>query len=165
MTRHALLGVAGFAAFAACMEPRATPWLVWNATPSAPVGLYTVMPKQHYERGALVLVHTPASVRTLAAERRYIPANVPLVKRIAAAAGDKICAQGEVISINGHAVANRLHVDRRGRRLPAWLGCLALGPNNVFLLMKDVPDSFDGRYFGAVPTSSIIGRMSPLWMR
>ncbi|NJO35955.1 MAG: S26 family signal peptidase, partial [Rhodospirillales bacterium] len=33
----------------------------------------------------------------------------------------------------------------------------------VFLLMEGVADSFDGRYFGPVPTASIIGRLAPLW--
>jgi len=27
----------------------------------------------------------------------------------------------------------------------------------------DVPDSLDGRYFGPIPTSSVIGRALPLW--
>jgi type IV secretory pathway protease TraF len=26
-----------------------------------------------------------------------------------------------------------------------------------------VPDSLDGRYFGPIPTSSVIGRALPLW--
>ena len=27
----------------------------------------------------------------------------------------------------------------------------------------DVPDSLDGRYFGPIPASSVIGRALPLW--
>jgi conjugative transfer signal peptidase TraF len=160
-----IVAVAGVAAIAVSVRPQTMPRLVWNATSSAPVGLYSLAPERHYKRGDLVLVHTPNSVKMLAAERHYLPANVPLVKRIAAVTGDEICAHGEAVSINGHALANRLRVDRMGRGLPAWFGCRTLGQNDVFLLMKAVPDSFDGRYFGAVPSSSIIGRMSPLWMR
>lgn len=40
----------------------------------------------------MVLTHTPGNVRRLAAHRRYIPANVPLMKRIAAQGGDDVCA-------------------------------------------------------------------------
>jgi type IV secretory pathway protease TraF len=29
----------------------------------------------------------------------------------------------------------------------------------------DAPGSFDGRYFGPVPRSSIIGKATPLWVR
>jgi conjugative transfer signal peptidase TraF len=166
MKRPAIfIAVAGLAAIAASVRQQSVPLFVWNATPSAPVGLYKLTPEQHYKRGDLVLVRTPGSVKMLAAERYYLPANVPLVKRIAATAGDEICARGEAISINGQHVANRLRVDRMGRGLPVWFGCRTLGRDDVFLLMKDVRDSFDGRYFGVVPSSSIIGRMSPLWMR
>jgi conjugative transfer signal peptidase TraF len=164
MLRASVIAVSGLAIVAVCISPRAIPSLVWNATPSAPVGLYAVMPERRYARGELVLVHTPESVRMLAAERHYIPATVPLVKRIAATAGDEICASNMGISINGSIVATRLGTDSRGRALPVWSGCRMLGKDDVFLLMKDVRDSFDGRYFGAVSVSSIIGRVSPLWI-
>ena len=106
---------------------------------------------------------TPDSVRTLAAERGYLPVNVPLVKRIVGVGGDIICAIGDAISINGRPVATRLQRDRFGRPLPSWSGCRRLGDGEVFLLMEGVADSFDGRYFGPVPASSIIGRLVPLW--
>src|SRR5215510_3209158 len=70
------LGLIGLAALA-----RQAPWLVWNASASAPIGLYRVL-SGNAVRGDLVLVRTPNSVRQLAAERGYLPATVPLVKRI-----------------------------------------------------------------------------------
>lgn len=138
------------------------PRLVWNASASAPVGLYLVL-SGNPSRGDLVLVHTPDSVRQLAAERGYLPANVPLIKRIAAAGGDAVCATGNVISINGRAAAERLVRDRIGRWLPNWSGCHLLDSGEVFLLMQGVTDSFDSRYFGPIPATMIIGRLMPLW--
>ena len=73
------LGCVGFA-----MLVRPAPLLLWNASASAPVGLYRVMSGAPIQRGDMVLVRTPDSVRDLAAERGYLPLNVPLVKRVAA---------------------------------------------------------------------------------
>jgi conjugative transfer signal peptidase TraF len=139
------------------------PWLVWNASASAPIGLYRVLPGNAV-RGDLVLVRTPCSIRQLAAERGYLPRDVPLVKRVAAQGGDVVCTAANVIFVNGRVVAERLARDRLGRPLPGWSGCQTLQPDDVFLLMDGVTDSFDGRYFGAVPTAAIIGRLAPLWI-
>ena len=152
------LGLIGLATLA-----RPAPWLVWNASASAPIGLYRVLPGKPV-RGDLVLVRTPDSVRQLAAERGYLPQNVPLVKRVAAAGGDVVCAADDVISVNGRVVAERLARDRLGRPLPSWSGCHLLDGGEAFLLMEGVSDSFDGRYFGPVPTAAIIGRLVPLWV-
>ncbi|MGK2942264.1 MAG: S26 family signal peptidase [Immundisolibacter sp.] len=159
----AAISVLGAAAigFPALIHP--APRLVWNASASAPVGLYLVQPGEGIARGDLVLVHTPDSVRQLAAERGYLPADVPLIKRIVAAGGDVVCATGNVIFINGRVAAGRLSRDRLDRLLPGWNGCHLLDSSEVFLLMQGVTDSFDSRYFGAVPATTIIGRLAPLW--
>jgi conjugative transfer signal peptidase TraF len=153
------LGLIGLAALG-----RPAPWLVWNASASAPIGLYRVVPGADVERGDMVLVRPPESVRQLAAERGYLPQNVPLVKRVAAQGGDTICAAGAMVSVNGRVVAERLARDRLDRSLPAWSGCQTLEPDDVFLLMEDVTGSFDGRYFGPVRRTAIIGRLVPLWI-
>ncbi len=142
---------------------RPAPVLVWNASASAPIGLYRVLAPEPIRRGDMVLARTPDSMRALAAERGYLPVNVPLVKRIAGLGGDVVCAAGDDIFVGGRPVARRLDRDRLGRPLPGWSGCRRLGDGEVFLLMEGVPDSFDGRYFGPVPASSIIGRLVPLW--
>lgn len=138
------------------------PWLVWNGSRSAPVGLYRVASIAPLRVGDLVLVRTPEHVRELAAVRGYLPATVPLVKRVAASDGDAVCAHGADIFVNGRRVAARLPRDRLGRSLPWWSGCRALD-GEVFLLMGDVAASFDGRYFGPVPRDAVIGRLVPLW--
>jgi conjugative transfer signal peptidase TraF len=139
------------------------PRLIWNATPSAPVGLYRVEAAVALRRGDFVLAWLPAAARRLAAERHYLPVDVPLVKRIAALAGDTICREQARVTINGIAVATAPRADSHGRALPHWSGCRTLGQNEVFLLMPSVPDSFDGRYFGPIETSAVIGKLVPLW--
>jgi len=93
----------------------------------------------------MVVAWPPKAVRTLAATRHYIPLNVPLVKRVAAAPGDRVCARGTLIRVNGHAVVRRLARDGAGRAMPWWNGCRTLGEDALFLLMTDSPASFDGR--------------------
>lgn len=155
-----LIGLAATLEYALHPAPR----IVWNASASAPIGFWRIDPDGPFHRGDMVLAHTPDSVRLLAAERYYIPANVPLLKRIAAQGGDEICALGHGIFINGTRAATRLSADRRGRRLPWWHGCRVLGNGQVLLLM-DAPDSFDGRYFGSVDQHALIGKAAALWLR
>ena len=139
-----------------------TPRLVWNASTSVPIGFYWRVAGRP-SRGDLVLARAPLWARRLAAERRYLPLNIPIIKRVAAVAGDVVCASGDAISIDGRAVAHRLSSDRMGRPLPSWEGCETLGAGEFFLLMPEVPDSFDGRYFGVTERRDIIGRLVPLW--
>jgi len=138
------------------------PRLVWNASASAPVGLYLVSPNAPLMPGDMVVARTPRHVRRLATVRRYLPANVPLVKRVAAMAGQEVCARGAVMFVDGRAVAVRRRADGRGRPLPRWHGCARLGRGAVLLLM-DRSDSFDGRYFGPTTAADVIGRARLIW--
>ncbi|MBA5775566.1 conjugative transfer signal peptidase TraF [Stappia sp. F7233] len=147
----------GFSAIA-LPQPR----LVWNASASAPIGLYRVVSGTP-ERGNFVLVRLPKSIEKLAAIRRYLPAGVPLIKRIAAVAGDDVCAFDGAIIVNGEIVARQLKVDRAGRSLPRWNECRELVQGEFFLL-GEAPDSFDSRYFGPVTSARVIGRLAPLWI-
>jgi type IV secretory pathway protease TraF len=113
----------------------------------------------------LVLATLPVGARTLAAERLYLPASVPVVKSVAAMSGDRICGVGNDIIIGGRTAAKRLVADRYGRPLPAWQGCHLLLGNEVFLLMESIPDSFDGRYFGPIEMTRVVGRLVPIWTR
>ncbi|WP_199555267.1 S26 family signal peptidase [Sandaracinobacteroides hominis] len=155
------IGLAGLAVPAASPP---TPRLIWNASASAPVGLYAVSPPARLRRGDMAFAFAPPPARELAASRHYLPRNVPLLKRVAAMEGDEICARDLGVSINGRPVAVRRETDRLGRPLPAWQGCVRLGRNDLFLLMTDSPDSFDGRYFGVSERQQIVGRATALWL-
>jgi conjugative transfer signal peptidase TraF len=136
--------------------------LVWNASASVPTGLYRVMPGRTVRRGAMVVAWPPAPARRLAAHRGYLPARVPLVKRAAAATGDRVCAVGKDIHVNGRLAALRRTVDPAGRPMPWWRGCRTLGRGEAFLL-SDKADSFDGRYFGITSSAAIVGPAVLLW--
>ena len=139
------------------------PLLVWNASASSPVGLYRVSAAEGLARGEMVVAWAPADARTLAAWRHYLPANVPLVKRVAAIAGDWVCAEGELIFVNDALVARRLRADPSGRPLPWWSDCRMLRHGETFLLMSGGATSFDGRYFGITGRHDIVGRARLIW--
>jgi conjugative transfer signal peptidase TraF len=158
-----VLGAGAVVALAMTVTPR-RPLLIYNASASAPVGFYALTPEAQLHRGELVLASIPIWARKFAAERHYLPLNVPVVKRIAALSGDKICADADAVSINGRTRAIRLKADSVDRPLPIWTGCKQLGPRDVLLLMPH-KDSFDGRYFGPVSASQISGKLVALWTR
>jgi conjugative transfer signal peptidase TraF len=149
---------------AATIAIRPTPLLVWNVSPSAPTGLYWVSASAAPQRGDMVIARVPGRYRMFAARRHYIPANVPLVKRVAAASGDSVCAFGREIFVNGRRIAERRVRDGQGRPMPWWGGCVVLRDGALFLLM-DNPASFDGRYFGPTGRHDILGKAYLLWAR
>ena len=81
-----------------------------------------------------------------------------------ALAGQTVCRRGDIVSVDGKILALAQDRDRLGRPLPVWQGCHRLGPNEVFLMNPACPDSLDGRYFGPLPVSTVIGRATPLWL-
>ena len=134
------------------------PWLVYNPTESVPPGFYWISPTAVPRIGDLVLMSTPASAADLADQRRYLPRHVPMLKYVAALSGDRVCADGDTISINGKIVAKRQARDHLGRVMPWWTGCKILGPDDMFNLNPQAPLSFDGRYFGVASIRLIRGR-------
>jgi conjugative transfer signal peptidase TraF len=141
-----------------------TPRLVWNASASAPIGLYSIAPEGLAEPGDMVIARVPETFRRLAATRRYLPMNVPLVKRVAASTGDEVCALGQEIFVNGRWIAERRVTDGAGRAMPMWSGCVRLRGRQLFLLM-DAAASFDGRYFGVTEGTDVVGKARLLWAR
>lgn len=140
------------------------PRLVYNASDSVPVGWYRIAPANSLAPGDLVLVHLPPEVRSLAAQRGYLPADVPLLKTVAAMTPQRVCVEDSQVLIDGVVVARRLRWDRQGRALPTWQACRRLVGNELFLLSSSNPASFDSRYFGPVSVDAVIGRAQPLWL-
>ena len=134
--------------------------LTYNGSKSAPLGFYWI-DQQAAIRQELVLVHVPNRVRDLVERLQYLPPGIPLIKRVIGIAGDTICRRGLTILINNVTVADARMNDSKGRVLPNWQGCQVLANDEVFLL-QDHPQSFDGRYFGPVKRSLIIGRAKKL---
>lgn len=155
----------GATALAATLVWPPRPMLVWNASQSSPPGLYLVAPPRDVQPDEMVIAWAPAEARRLGAERHYLPSNVPLVKRVAAAAGDRVCAVGEAVFVNGRLATLRRARDGAGRPMPWWNGCENLRGGDLFLLTPRVPDSFDGRYFGITRAPEVVGSARLIWAR
>lgn len=139
------------------------PRLVWNASASAPRGLYLRL-SPDFVRGDLVLARLPEEARRIADERHYLARDALLIKRVAASRFDTVCMTGNDLTINGRHAVRRLELDGEGRLMPRWRGCERLGGYHVLLLAEGEPVSFDGRYFGPVERRLVIGRLVPLWI-
>ena len=158
----AALAMAGSVPCAATLVSVPMPRLVWNASASSPRGLYRVVDRVRPTRGDIVLAKLPPAIAALAARRGYLPAGVPLVKRVAAGPGDRVCARGARLFIDHRLAALRKTVDRSGRKLPAWRGCRRLGTDEI-LLLGEHPWSFDGRYAGPTRRDDVLARVVLVW--
>jgi conjugative transfer signal peptidase TraF len=136
---------------------------IWNASASVPVGLYRIVPATRIEVTDLAVVMPPDELADLLDQRGYLPRGLPLIKRVLVLSGSTVCRRGSVIiaydAIYGHALAR----DTRGRPLPDWQGCRTLHEGEAFFMNWDSPDSFDSRYFGPLPVSTVVGRAIPVW--
>ena len=161
--RTIILAVAAAGLAIASLALAARRPLVWNVTHSVPTGLYWVGDPAALAVDDRVAIEPPAAIQRLLAERGYLPAGVPLLKRVAAVSGQRVCRFRHGVTIDGQLAALALANDRMGRPLPVWSGCHVLGPGEIFTLNPDQPASFDGRYFGPLPANAVTGRAVPVW--
>ena len=139
------------------------PTLIWNASASVPVGLYSVRPAGVLHVTELLVVRPPEPLASFLADRGYLPKGVPLLKRVLALPGQTVCRTDRTITVDGIVMGEALERDRRGRTLPVWQGCRAVPTGEVFLMNWQSEDSLDGRYFGWLPAAAIVGQAEPLW--
>jgi conjugative transfer signal peptidase TraF len=155
--------IAAAALVTATMSPKPAPSLVWNASESVPIGLYRVEPAGKLAVTDLVVAMPPEPLATFLSEAGYLPRGVPLIKRVLALPGQTICRKDLTISVDGIKMGTARERDSRGRSLPDWQDCRVVAKGDIFLMNWDEPASLDGRYFGPIATSSIVGRAEPLW--
>jgi conjugative transfer signal peptidase TraF len=139
------------------------PKLIWNASASVPIGLYAVKPTSVHHVGDLVVVRPPEALAAFLEMRGYLTKGVPLLKRIAALPGQDVCRTGRMITVNGVTLGHAQDRDHLERILPRWEGCRLVANHEVFLMNWQSENSLDGRYFGPLPASTIVGRAHPLW--
>ena len=159
----ALLTSLGIAALAWPSLHTSVARIIYNPSDSVPPGWYRIDPPDSLHVGSIVLARLPADAAALAAQRGYLPARTPLLKRIGAMSPQQVCIEQHIVRIDGMAVTSVQATDGRGRPLSAWRQCRRLHDGEMFLLSATNPTSFDSRYFGPVATSAVIGSAQPLW--
>jgi len=139
-----------------------------------PIGLYRITPPpERLARGQLVIAcMADSSMAAMALERGYVAPGLclghtePLIKPVAAVPGDIVTISSGGIAVNGMPLANTapLSADLAGRSLsPFPAGEYQVPPDHVWLVANSIPDSFDARYYGSVPISSVQGIATSLW--
>jgi conjugative transfer signal peptidase TraF len=162
-TRHRLHVTAklGLGLLLLACPKASTPTLLWNASPSVPLGPYWLAARPP-TRGALAVIRLPEPHRSLADSGGYLPAGILLIKPVVARPGDVVCRHGPVVTLHGRAMAHAKSADPAARPLPRWSGCIRLSADQVFVLSAD-PDGFDSRYIGPVERRHVVGTALPLW--
>lgn len=136
--------------------------LIWNRTPSAPIGLYW-RSDDPFTHGRWVIVSGQSGEARWAHARGFVGADWPLLKQIKGVPGDKICRSGAEVSVNNVVIARAMDTDSSGRKLPLWTGCHVLQSDEYFLLTSH-PRSLDGRYFGVTKMEDLDGVAVPLFI-
>ena len=163
MVRRPLVGILfGVAALVAASWLTPSIRLVYNPSDSAPRGWYLVLAATQFSVGDYVLARLPSDTAELAAARDYLPRSVPILKQIAAVAGQRICVRDAVVYVDGAPLARTLDRDGKGRPLTPWRHCEQLDARDLFLLNPANPASFDSRYFGPIDLSFVRGHAVPL---
>jgi conjugative transfer signal peptidase TraF len=137
---------------------------IWNASTSVPLGLYRLRPIDELIRGQLLAVQPTEQLATFLADRDYLPLGLPMLKRVTALPGQTICRAGSTLSVDNVQIGQARERDSQGRPLPVWQGCQVIADGEIFLMNPRSAVSLDGRYFGVLPVTAIVGRAEPLWV-
>ncbi|TKT82453.1 S26 family signal peptidase [Aquamicrobium sp. LC103] len=139
------------------------PRFSWNVSASLPLGLYRIEPATGIAVTDIAIVMPPDALAAFLDERGYLPRGVPLLKRVLALGGETVCRHGNDIIAYGTLYGQARARDTHDRPLPVWRGCHMLRDGEAFLMNWGAADSFDGRYVGPLPVTSIVGRAVPVW--
>ena len=162
--RTLVITIGAVAILAGMIVARPSPIYIWNSSASVPVGLYRVRPAGNHHVTELVAVRPPEPLVSYLNLNGYLPTGVPMLKRVLALPGQTVCRNGRTISVDGIEIGKASERDRRGRPLPAWEGCDVVGEGELFLMNWQSATSFDGRYFGMMQATAVMGRALPVWM-
>ena len=136
------------------------PQLLLNHTLSEPLGLYRRIGARP-SVGAIIAFPAPQTAFPYADDHMAYLHHEPLLKVVAASAGDLVCDTAGELVINGVVRAPIADHDSRGRALPRWRDCRRLRSGELFVFSNRVANSFDSRYFGPVPAASVLGVYRP----
>lgn len=153
----------GIAVLVAPVVAVPVPLYVWNVSESVPLGLYRLRPAGRLFVTELVAIKPPEPLATFLDLNGYLPVGIPMLKRVLALPGQAVCRSGRTISVEKIDMGEARERDSRGRPLPVWHGCRVVGEDELFIMNWQSKDSLDGRYFGPIAASAVIGRAFPMW--
>jgi type IV secretory pathway protease TraF len=150
------VGSAGLALAVLVLSGANNDVVLFNHSSSVPVGFY-IRESSEPARGMFVTVRARDVAPIEAAAHHYDDEGDRFIKRLAAVAGQHVCSDGRMLSVDGVQVAA---VPNRADAPPGWVGCRTLALSEI-LLLGDRADSFDGRYWGPISDDLVEG----VWRR
>lgn len=141
-----------------------------NTTTSMPRGLYRSVGGE-VTPGSWVSVCLPPEIARFGVERGYLGAGScphgtePVLKEVAAVAGDVVEVTGVGVVVNGKLLENSrpLERDRGGRDLIAYRSAARpVAPGEVWLHSPFEARSWDSRYYGPIPLECVTDVVAPL---
>lgn len=146
--------------------------LHFNVTLSMPIGIYRLapVPKSGVQRGTFVAVCAPIDAARLGLRRGYLANGrcaadtEPLLKVVAAVAGDEVTISSRGVAVNECLLPHSrpLEFDSAGRPLSPWPhGRYRLRRGQLWLYAGN-DRSWDSRYWGRVPLSEVLARAQPV---
>ena len=138
-----------------------------NASSSLPYGIYHIKKPSGFNKGDIVVFNPPKAAADLIHERQWLPKGWPLLKHIGAVAGETYCVKPQAdksyhLYINNQYTGPVHEKDSQGLPIIHITGCHVVGRDHFLPVSTYINNSFDGRYFGAVPLTSIRGVAEPL---
>jgi conjugative transfer signal peptidase TraF len=139
-----------------------------NTSPSLPIGIYIktsdptadlveFCPAEPYAHFAIVRGYRDAG--------NCDDGGAPFLKPVIAQSGDLVEVSPGGISVNGKLIRNTapISADSKGRPLVAWPAGRSVVPtDSIWVASSFHPKSFDSRYFGPVPASTIRDYLRPI---
>ena len=143
--------------------------LRYNRSPSVPTGWYWINHSNRTPKvGDYVAFCLPTSaIQREATRRGYLgrgpcPGNASaLLKIVVAGPGDAVEVRGTGVLINDLPWPNSAPVSAAIQR-KAVTGHVPIEPGQYFLMSENDPLGFDGRYFGPMPATLVLGTAHPL---
>jgi conjugative transfer signal peptidase TraF len=144
--------------------------LISNTDSAAPEGVYRIGGNE-IARGELVAACLPIAVAREGLRRGYLRtggcpgAAEPVDKMVGALPGDTVDIEPGWVAVNGKHFADSATAshDSAGRALThVACGKRTVAPNQIWLFGFNNPRSWDSRYFGPIPLSSIRGDLKPV---
>lgn len=141
-----------------------------NWTSSMPIGLY-LETAVDLEREAMVFVCLPEAIARVGSARKYLPAGgcpsgtSSVLKQVLALPGDRVDLREDFLAVNELEVQrSRIRaVDSLGRPLDhASYGRRTVQDGELWVVGLNRERSWDSRYFGPIPLTSVVGAARPL---
>ena len=132
--------------------------LTYQVSPSMKEGWYLIEPVSQIHRHEVLVFYPPTATRTFLTRQHWLPEDGLMMKYVFGMPGDFVCNQQGMLRVNGQTMGRVMVFYAPHKKLPNLGFCEQLSQNHFLMISLRDPHSFDGRYFGPVSRSAIVGQ-------